>query len=226
MTILTWDQTGERIYETGTSKGVLHVKNDLGVNGDGVAWNGLVSVKQAPDGAEATDLFADNQKYVSMRSAENFKGSIDAFTWPEEFNACDGVVEVVAGAYVGQQTRYPFDLTYETLLGNDTKDLDYGRKIHFIWGAKVSPSNKDYETVNNDPNALTFSWEFETTPVPIDKLVNGKKLKPTSYMVVDSTTLTAAQLTKIEEMIYGTEKTQPKMPTPTELITLLITPAA
>ena len=160
MVKLQWDQVGQRLYETGTSKGVLFVQNDSGAYGTGVAWNGLQSVKKANDGAEATPLYADNMKYIELMSAENLKGSIDAYTYPEEFEACDGSAAVNPGVYVGQQTRKPFGLVYSTIVGNDTKGNRYGEKLHIIYNAKVSPTERAYETVNEDPTALTFSWEF------------------------------------------------------------------
>lgn len=212
---LQWDQEGTRLYETGTDRGVLYVTNKEGKLGTGVAWNGLTSIKQAPDGAEPTPLFADNMKYLELTSAENFKGTIDAYTYPDEFNPCDGIVEIVPGAHVGQQTRRPFAFTYRTLIGNDTEGTDYGYKLHLVWGAKVSPSARDHETVNADPTAITFSWAFTTTPVQVDGY------KPVAYLSLDSTTLKSETMNAIEEMLYGTETVDPKMPSVKEVLELL-----
>ena len=163
---LTWDAVGERLYETGTKKGVVFVQNDAGVFGAGVAWNGLTSVKQSPDGAEETPIYADDIKYLSLSSAENFKGTIEAYTYPEEFAACDGSAEVVAlsGVYAGQQERKTFAMVYSTVVGNDVQGNDYGEKLHIVYNAKVSPSERAYETINDTPAALTFSWGFTTIP--------------------------------------------------------------
>ena len=167
MVKLLWDQAGERVYETGTSKGVLFVQDETGAYGTGVAWNGLVSVKKSPDGAEETPVYADNMKYLSLFSAENLKGSIDAFTYPEEFEECDGSAQVHPGVYVGQQTRKPFGLAWTTIVGNDTQGNAYGEKIHIIYNSKVSPAERAYETVNESPSTITFSWNFTTTPVDL-----------------------------------------------------------
>ena len=216
---LKWDLEGQRLYETGTDRGVLYASDNLGKLGAGVAWNGLISVKQAPDGAEPSPLFADNIKYLELTSSENFKGSIDAYTYPDEFNACDGIVEIIPGAYAGQQTRVPFALSYRTLIGNDTAGTDHGYKIHLIWGAKVSPSARDHETVNENPNAVTFSWSFTTTPVQVEGY------KPIAYLAVDSTKISAEKLKLIEDTLYGTNLKAAAMPTVQEMLTLLKGPA-
>lgn len=215
MAKLVWDQIGQRLYENGTNKGVVYLTENTGAYGAGVAWNGLQSVKQTPDGAEATDLYADNLKYLSLTSAENFKGSIDAYTYPDEFAEADGSVEIVPGATVGQQNRRMFGLTYQTRIGNDIQGTDYGYKIHLIWGAKVAPSERGYETINQDPAALTFSWEFTTIPVDVEGY------KPIAYLCLDSTKLAPAILEQIETMLYGTEAEEAKLPTPQEVIEIL-----
>ena len=212
MAKLEWDKVGERLYETGTSKGVLAVQDDKGLAAESVAWNGLISVKQSPDGAEPSDLYADDIKYLSLTSAENFKGSIEAYTYPDEFNACDGVLEITPGLSVGQQQRAQFNFSYKTLIGNDTMGTRFGYKIHLVWNAKVQPSERAYETVNNDPNALTFSWEFTTTPISIEGI------DPVAYMCVDSTTIPKDKLTSLEELLYGGTA---KFPTPQEVIALV-----
>lgn len=215
MAKLEWDKVGERLYETGTSKGVLAVIGATGVAEEAVAWSGLISVKQSPDGAEPSDLYADDMKYLTLMSSENFKGSIDAYTYPDEFNACDGVVEVVPGAYVGQQSRAPFNFSYKTLIGNDTVGTDLGYKIHLVWNARVKPSERAYESVNNDPNAITFSWEFTTTPIQVEGL------KPVAYLCIDSTTLPKDKLDALEALLYGAAETPAKFPTPQEVIALI-----
>ena len=219
---LKWDEISKRLYETGTSKGVLYVQNaTTGAYEKGVAWNGLVSVKQAPDGAEEQPVYADNIKYLSMFSAENFKGTIDAFTYPEEFEVCDGSAEVLAdsGVYASQQERRAFGFVYSTILGNDTQGDAYGEKIHIIYNAKVSPSARDYETINETPNAMTFSWGFVTTPIAVDDipLLN----RPTSHIKIDTTKVAAAKLAAIRDKLYGTAQTEPTLPTLAELMTIL-----
>lgn len=219
---LKWDEISKRLYETGTSKGVLYPQNPTtGVYEKGVAWNGLVSVKQAPDGAEEQPIYADNIKYLSMFSAENFKGTIDAFTYPEEFEACDGSAEIVAdsGVYASQQERRAFGFVYSTVLGNDTQGDAYGEKIHIIYNAKVSPSARDYETVNETPNAMTFSWGFVTTPIAVDDVPLLKR--PTSHITIDTTKVAPAKLTAIRDKLYGTAEAEPTLPTLADLMTIL-----
>lgn len=212
---LTWDQNGKRIYETGTDHGVLYLQDNDGAFQTGVAWNGLTKVSEAPEGAEETALYADNVKYLSLYSAENFKGTIEAYTYPDEFAIADGSAEIAKGVVIGQQTRRPFGLVYRTIKGNDIKENDYGYKIHIIYNAKVSPSSRDYETVNDTPGAITFSWAFTTTPVQVEGF------KPTATFVVDSTAVDAAKLKALENMLFGTDEAEPKMPTPEELIALI-----
>lgn len=213
---LTWDRVGERYYETGTKQGVLFVQEDDGTYGKGVAWNGLISVTESPGGAEATDLYADDIKYASLRSAETFGATIEAYTYPEEFNACDGAEAVVPGVYLGQQSRRAFGLSYRTVVGNDVND-EAGYKVHLVYGATASPSEKSYETINDSPEAITFSWEIETTPVDVP----GKKA--VASIAIDSTKLDETgkeNLAKLEDIIYGTEDDEPRLPMPSEIISL------
>lgn len=213
---LQWDQDGQRIYETGTSKGVLFVKNDEGTYNEGVAWNGLVSVKKNPDGAEPNDLFADNMKYLSLMSAENLKGSIEAFTYPDEFEACDGSAAVNPGVYVGQQTRVAFGMAYSTIVGNDTMGNAYGEKIHLIYNAKVAPSERAYETVNDDPDAITFSWDYTTTPVDLSDI----GLEASAGITIDKTEVSPEAWVTLTEALYGTESEEPRLPSIKEVISL------
>lgn len=215
MTKLTWDQNGSRVYETGTDHGVLYLQDNDGALQTGVAWNGLTKVSEAPEGAEETALYADNVKYLSLYSAENFKGTIEAYTYPDEFAVADGSAEIAKGVVIGQQTRRPFGLVYRTIKGNDIKENDYGYKIHIIYNAKVSPSSRDFETVNDTPGAITFSWAFTTTPVQVEGF------KPTATFVVDSTAVDPTKLKALEDMLFGTEEVEPKMPTPEELISMI-----
>lgn len=220
MTKLLWDQTGTRLYETGCDRGVLYpadtTKNAKSVYKNGVAWNGLTSVTESPDGAEANDIWADNMKYGSIRSAETFGGTIEAYTYPDEFAACDGSAEPVKGVRIGQQSRIPFAFAYRTLIGNDTAtEEDDGYQIHIVYNATASPSEKQYESVNDSPEAITFSWEFETTPVTVTGF------KPTSLIVIDSTKVDGAILKKVEDKLYGTADAEAELPTPDELLALL-----
>lgn len=217
MARLEWDKTGERLYETGVSHGVLYVMNGSAYE-EGVAWNGLTAVTESPEGAEATDLWADDDKYLSMRSKEKFNATIEAYTYPEEFEACDGTASLGAGVTIGQQTRKPFALCYRTVLGNDTESNDHGYKIHIIYGATCSPSEKAYSTINDSPEAITFSWSVETTPVAV------AGFKPTATVVIDSTKFAgdlAAKLTAIEDSLYGTSSKEPTLLMPDEIKALL-----
>lgn len=223
MAKMVWDAIGNRQYETGTSKGALFVKDASGAYGTGVPWNGLVSVKQSPDGAEPNDIYADNMKYLSMMSAENFKGSIDAYTYPEEFEVCDGSAELVTGSgvYVGQQSRRGFGLVYSTVVGNDTMGNAYGEKLHIIYNATVAPSERAYETINDTPAAITFSWNFTTVPESVDDIPEIER--PTAYVSLDSTKVSSAAFAAIKDLVYGTEALEPEMPTLSELISILQT---
>ena len=188
--------------------------------GVGVAWNGLTAVKQSPDGAEESPIYANNHKYISMTSAENFKGSIEAYTYPDEFMACDGSKELSTGVYAGQQARKSFGLTYATNIGNDTEGDDFGEKIHIIYQAKVTPSSRDYETINDDPNAITFSWEFSTVPESISADLESKGIKPTAYICVDTTKASEADVKALKEVLYGGTE-EPKLPSIDEILGLV-----
>jgi hypothetical protein len=214
MTQLTWDNVGERHYETGVDHGVLYQLDETGEYVDGVAWNGLTTVTESPSGAESNKQYADNTVYVNLISAEEFGGTIEAFTYPDEFGQNDGSVEPAAGLAVGQQGRRPFGLVYRTLMGNDTDGQDHGYKLHLIYGAQASPSEKAYATVNDSPEAISFSWDFSTTPIT----VVGHK--PTSLLTVDSTTSDEDALQELEDILFGTVDDEPRMPTPDEVIAL------
>lgn len=224
MSKLVWDAVGERLYETGTKKGVLYVQeNDAYPSG--VAWNGLTGFSEEPDGGEANDIYADDIKYLSIRSTENFKGTITAYTYPDEFAECDGTASLMAGVTIGQQPRKPFGFSYVSTLGNDTKFDDYGYKIHLIWGASASPSSKDYKTINDSPEAIEFSWEIDTIPV------NVTGHKPTAHMEIDSTkfntTELKARLDALEAILYGADGegssagTQAWLPLPDDVLKIL-----
>lgn len=217
---LQWDKVGERLYETGIDRTVLFVMSGSEYQ-KGVAWNGMTGLDENPTGADPSPLYADNTKYLSLMSAEEFGGTISAYTYPEEFEACEGSVSISKGVNVGQQTHVPFGLSYRTMIGNDTEGQDHGYLIHFVYGATASPSSKSYRTVNDNPDAITFSWEFTTTPVEITKDVGGKKLKPTATMTVNSTRISEAALKKIEDAIYGTEDDEPKMLLPDDIIEII-----
>lgn len=214
MAKLVWDQTGERYYETGTKYGVLYPMV-AGAYPKGVAWNGLTAVTQSPSGAEATPLYADDIKYLNLYSAEEFGGTIEAYTYPDEFAACDGSASIATGVMIGQQTRQGFGFCYRTVLGNDTETNDHGYKLHLIYGAMASPSEKAYATINDSPEAITFSWEFTTTPV------NVEGFKPTSYVCVDSTKVDASKLADLEAILYGSESEEARLPLPAEIIELI-----
>lgn len=212
---LTWDGEGQRTYETGVDRGVLYKKNASGAYVNGVAWNGLTAVNETPSGAEASDIYADNIKYLSLRSAETFGGTIEAYTYPEEFEECDGSVQPVEGVNIYQQSRKPFGLSYRTKIGNDTEGDDHGYKLHLVYGATASPSERGYQTVNDSPEAITFSWEFDTTPVN----VTGNK--PTALLTIDSTKTSKAAMAAIEEVLYGSDTAEPRLPLPDEVISII-----
>lgn len=214
MTALTWDQVGERYYETGVDRGVLYIPNGSGIYDVGVAWNGLTTVTETPAGAESSPQYADNIKYLNLVSAEEFGATIEAFTYPEEFGQCDGTAAPSAGVLLGQQGRKTFGLAYRTRLGNDLDGTDFGYKLHLIYGALAAPSEKAYSTINDSPEAITFSWEVATTPV----LVEG--YKPTSLIVVNSAEVDPADLANLEEILYGDVGVDPRLPLPAEVITL------
>ena len=216
---LTWDATGERYFEMGVSKGVLFVMGSTGTYGAGVAWNGLSTVTESPEGAEPSDIWADNIKYATLRSTETFSGTIEAYTYPDEFNACNGEATLVEGATIGQQSRATFGLCYRTEIGSDTaSDGTAGYKLHFLYGLTASPSEKAYASINDSPEAIAFSWEVSSTPVAVTSIANAK---PTSTVVVDSRTADSTKLRELEKMVYGDTATTSKLPTPDEIYTLL-----
>lgn len=207
---LAWDEIGTRYFETGVKKGVLYPM----VNGaypNGFAWNGLTAVNESSSGAEPTPLYADNIKYLNLMSAEEFKATIEAYTYPEEFAKCDGSAEIATGVVIGQQKRQAFGLSYVTQLGNDTDGVDYGYKIHLVYGAMASPTDRSYSTINDSPEAMTFSWEVTTTPVEV------LNFKPTAHITIDSTKADPEALTELENMLYGTAETTPRLPLPERL---------
>lgn len=224
---IVWDKTGEKLYETGVKNGVLYPQ----VNGaypEGVAWNGLTAVTESPSGAEATPLYADDIKYLNLYSAEEFGATIECYTYPDEFAKCDGSAEIATGVSIGQQTRQAFGMSYKTTVGNDTQGANYGYKLHLIYGATASPSEKAYSTISDSPEAITFSYEVTTTPV------NVKGFNPTASIVIDSTKVPAEKLAKLEEILYGKDPTSeggedgvaPRLPLPDEIVTLVGTEAA
>lgn len=214
MAKLVFDETGKRFYETGVKHGVLYVQKDGGYE-NGVAWNGLTAITESPSGAEATALYADDIKYLELFSAEEFGATIEAYTYPEEFEACDGSAALAEGIIIGQQDRESFALCYKTVVGNDVMGDKLGYKLHIIYGAKAAPSEKAYQTINDSPEAVTFSWEITSTPV------NVTGHKPTSTLVIDSTKVDAEKLALIEDKLYGTESEEPTLLTPDEVLALL-----
>lgn len=214
MSKLIWDASGERLYETGVKQGVLYVMGSNGY-GNGVAWNGLTAITESPSGAESTPLYADDIKYLDLRSTEEFGATIEAYTYPDEFAACDGSASLADGVSIGQQARKMFGLCYRTTVGNDTDGTDHGYKLHLIYGATASPSEKAYETINDSPEAITFSWEITTTPVSVTGF------KPTASITIDSTKADPTCLAALEEKLYGGESTEPTLPLPDEVKTLM-----
>lgn len=217
MSKLVWDQTGERLYETGVKKGVLYPLGEAGTYPTGVAWNGLTAVTESPSGAEATPLYADDIKYLNLMSAEEFGATIEAYMYPDEFAECDGSASLAEGVTIGQQKRKTFGLSYVTTVGNDVDNNDYGYKIHLIYGAVASPSEKSYATINDSPEAITFSWEITTTPVEVEGF------KPTASVTIDSKKVDAEKLAELETILYGSEEEEPRLPLPDELIELFKT---
>lgn len=216
---LIWGATGERYFEMGVSKGVLFVMGSAGTYGEGVAWNGLSTVTESPEGGEPNDIWADNIKYATLRSTETFSGTIEAYTYPDEFNACNGEATLVEGATIGQQSRATFGLCYRTEIGSDTaSDGTAGYKLHFLYGLTASPSEKAYASINDSPEAIAFSWDVSSTPVTVTSIANAK---PTSTVVVDSRTADSTKLRELEKMVYGDTATTSKLPTPDEIYTLL-----
>lgn len=220
MTAVAWDQVGERLYESGVDHGVLYLPDETGDYDTGFAWNGLVTVTESPSGAEGNAQYADNIKYLNLISAEDFGGTIEAFTYPDEFAQCDGTAVPTPGVSVGQQGRKTFGLCYRTRLGNDLEGVDFGYKLHLIYGAQAQPSEKAYGTINDSPEAITFSWEITTVPAP----ASGSGLKPTASIVIDSSKVDAAKLTALEAILYGSDGApgaEPRLPPPDEVIDAL-----
>ena len=225
MAKLVWDKTGERLYETGVKQGVVYPQNADGSYPKGAAWNGLTAVTESPSGAESTALYADDIKYLNLVSNEEFGGTIEAYTYPDEFAPCNGSVEAAPGVNLGQQPRKQFGLCYRTGLGNDTEGYDHGYKLHLVYGALAAPSESAYATVNDSPEAITFSWEFSTTPVSV------KDYKPVAHLEIDSTKVDELKLTALEEILYGKDPTtedagdgtDARLPLPDEVIELLKT---
>lgn len=223
---LVWDKTGEHFYETGVKNGVLYPMSASGTYPKGVAWNGLTAITESPSGAEATALYADDIKYLNLMSNEEFGATVEAYTYPDEFAECDGSASLTEGVYIGQQARKTFGLCYRTTLGNDSKGNDYGYKLHIIYGAMASPSEKAYSTINDSPDAITFSWELSTTPVAV------ANFKPTASLTIDSTKVDPQKLAELEEILYGKDGTgedhstgavDPRLPLPDEIATLMKT---
>lgn len=217
MAKLVWDKTGDRLYETGVKNGVLYIPTS-GVYSKGVAWNGLTAVTESPSGAEATALYADDTKYLSLMSTEEFGATIEAYTYPDEFAACDGSAELADGVMIGQQKRSTFGLCYKTTIGNDTEGNDHGYKLHIIYGAQAKPSERAYATINDSPEAITFSWEITTTPV------NVTGAKPTASLVIDSTKADPSKLAALEDILYGKDSepaSEPRLPLPDEIKSLM-----
>ena len=215
MAKLIWDKIGERFYETGVKNGVLYTVNEEGKYAKGVAWNGLTAVTESPSGAEATPLYADDIKYLNLMSAEEFGCTIEAYTYPVEFEACNGELELVPGVKIGQQKRATFGFSYRTAIGNDVDGSDHGYKIHIVYGCLASPSEKAYATINDSPEAITFSWEVTTTPVSVEGF------KPTAHLEIDSTKIDAEKLAILEAKLYGSEDEEATLPLPGEIAELI-----
>lgn len=215
MSKLVWDQSGKRLYETGVDHGVLYPIQTGGVYYKGVAWNGLTAVTESPSGADVNDIYADNMKYLGLVGAEKFGATVEAYTYPDEFAECDGSVELVKGATIGQQNRKVFGMVYRTVIGNDVDGNEHGYKLHLIYGATAAPSEKAYNTINEDPEAITFSWELSTTPV------NVTGHKPTASLTIDSTKADPTKLAELEKILFGDTETEPRLPLPDEIAQLL-----
>lgn len=215
MSKLVWDKTGERLYETGVKQGVLYPQAAGGTYPKGVAWNGLTNITESPSGAEATALYADDIKYLNLVSAEELGGTIEAYTYPDEFAECDGSVALTEGVFIGQQDRKTFGLCYRTTLGNDVDSNGHGYKLHLIYGALAAPSEKAYATINDSPEAITFSWEFKTTPV------NVTDHKPTASLILDSTKVSETKMAALEKVLYGDNDTEARLPLPDEVVQIL-----
>ena len=212
MSKIVWDKTGERLYETGVDHGVLFVQGENGEYNKGVAWNGITAVTESPSGAESNPVWADNIKYLNLISVEEFAATIEAYMYPEEFEACDGSASPAPGIKIGQQARKPFGFSYRTLVGNDVEGQEHGYKLHIIYNAVAAPSERAYATVNDSPEAITFSWEISTTPVEVEGY------KPTAHIEIDSTKVAPEKLAALEAMLYGSESEEASLPTPAEVI--------
>lgn len=215
MAKLTWDDTGKRLFETGVKQGVLYPIQEDGEYTKGVAWNGLITVTESPSGAEATPLYADDIKYLNLMSNEEFGATIEAYTYPDEFAECDGSAALATGVMIGQQKRKIFGLCYRTTIGNDVDGNDHGYKLHLVYGCLAAPSEKAYSTINDNPDAITFSWEVSTTPVNVDGF------KPTSQITIDSTKADETKLAALEKVLYGDESSEAKLPLPGEIKTMM-----
>ena len=218
MSKLVWDETGKRYYETGVRQGVLYPMDESGTYPKGVAWNGLTAVTESPSGAEATAQYADDIKYLNLMSAEEFGATIEAYTYPDEFAACNGEAELVPGVTIGQQARQAFGMSYRTVIGNDVDGENHGYKLHLIYGAIAAPSEKGYSTINDSPDAITFSWEISTTPVSVNNF------KPTASITIDSTKVNAEKLAALEKILYGDTDVEPRLPLPNEVAQTMTTP--
>ena len=215
MSKLVWDKTGERLYETGVKQGVLYPQAAGGTYPKGVAWNGISTINESPSGAESSPIYADDTKYLNLISNEELSASIEAYTYPDEFAECDGSAEIATGITIGQQPRKAFGLAYKTTLGNDIVGNEYGYKLHLLYGCKAAPSEKAYSTINDSPEAITFSWEISTTPV------NVKGFKPTSNLTIDSSKVAPEKLAALEAVLFGSESVEARLPLPDEIITLV-----
>lgn len=210
---LVWDETGKKLFETGVSNVALYPQDTTGVYGTGVAWNGVTNISESPSGAEATTLWANNGKYLNLYSVEEYASSIEAYTYPDEFAECDGSAEIAKGVSIGQQTRKSFGLAYKTLIGSDTDGNDHGYKLHLVYGCKAAPSERSHATVNDSPEALSFSWEISTTPVSV------KNHKPTASVEIDSTKVDAEKLAAFEKILFGSDTAAARLPLPDEVAT-------
>ena len=215
MARLVWDQTGQKTYETGVKQGVLYPQGEGGTYPTGYAWNGLTGVTESPSGAESNPLYADDIKYLNLISAEEFGATIEAYTYPDEFAECDGSAEIAPGVTIGQQARKTFGMAYKTTFGNDVDGNEHGYKLHLIYGALATPSEKAYATINDSPEAITFSWEVTTTPVAV------AGFKPTASLTIDSTKTEKAKLTALEDILYGKDSVEARLPLPDEIAELM-----
>lgn len=222
MTRIQWDQTGERKYETGVDRGVLYERDNAGEYSTGVAWNGLTTVTESPSGAESNPQYADNIKYLDLISAEQFAATIEAFTYPDEFEKYDGNATPAPGVHVGQQARKPFGFCYRTKIGNDVEGADFGYKLHLVYGATAAPSEKAHATINDSPEAINFSWDISTNPVTVGT-IGGVEYAPTATITIDSTKVDPAKLATLETQLYGDPTNDPSMPLPADVITALTT---